>query len=140
MTPRTLTTFLLTAAILAGCQGPPDMGPSPGLADPYTAPYHDPQITIIDREITNWVRFHPALIRGNDGVEPMHVEVPARNTTDELYLIQYRFVWRDRDGFELEPQMSWRRQALRPKQTVSLKGTALSTEAVSYKLEVKWAR
>ena len=138
MMPRTLTTALLAAAIVAGCEQP-YMGPSPGLADPYPAPYNDPQITILNREITNWVRFDPARIRGGADT-PMHVEVPARNTTDNLYLIQYRFVFRNADGFELEPQMSWHREALRPRQTVYLKGSALSSEAVNYKLEVKWAQ
>ena len=139
MIPRTLSAGTLAAAmaLTAGCQAP-DMSPSPGMRDPFRAPYHDPQITILSPEITNWIRFHPAMIR-DQADQPLHVEIPVRNTTDRLYLIHYRFIFRDQEGFELEPLMGWHRAALRPKQTVYLKGTALSTDAANYKLEVKWA-
>ena len=63
----------------------------------------------------------------------------ARKTTNRLYIIQYRYVFRDREGMELEPAMSWHRDAFRTKSTVYLKRTALNLDAVNYKLEVKWA-
>ena len=126
----------LAAIWLAGCTA--DMSPSPGLADPVPSPYHDPQVTVIHPEIREWVRFHPALISARDG-QPMEVEIPARNTTDRLYIIQYRYVFYDREGRTLEPEMSWHRAALRPKTTVHLEGTSMTANAVRFKLEVKWA-
>jgi uncharacterized protein YcfL len=76
----------------------------------------------------------------NDPDRPMQVEVPVRNTAEEQYLIDYRFLFYDRDGREMEPTMGWRMQPLLPKQVVRLKAGALSGEAVDYRLEIKWSR
>ncbi len=130
---------IVAGVVLIGCESTPDMSPSPGMGDPYPAPFNDPQITLLAPELRNWVRFDPALIV-DDGRAPMQVEVPARNTTDRLYLIDYRFVFFDDRGFELEPVMGWKFQELRPKQMVRLKGAALTTAADRYRLEVKWSR
>jgi len=66
--------------------------------------------------------------------------VPVRNLTNNDYNIDYRILFYDAAGRELEPVMGWTFAPLRPKQTVRLKGGALSTDAVEYRLEVKWAR
>jgi hypothetical protein len=126
-------------AIPAGCQAPPDTSPSPGMADPAPAPFNDPQISVVSPELRAWLGFQPAIIT-QDGERPMQVEVPVRNLTGNLYLIDYRFIFRDSEGRQLEPVMGWRLQALEPKQVVRLKAGALSTDAESYRLEVKWSR
>ena len=133
----TLAITTMVTLVIGGCQS--DIGPSPGLADPYPSPYHDPQISVLSPELQEWVRFHPALIRAN-GEQPLRVSIPARNLGDRQYLIQYRFIYRNKEGFELEPKMGWHRVALGPKSTVDLTGAALSLDAVSYKLEVRWAQ
>lgn len=127
--------FLFVAGI--GCQT--DTSPSPGLGDPVSAPYNDPQVSVLSPELQPWIRFHPAVIV-DDGERPMQVEVPVRNLTDRQYLIDYRFLFYDKNGSELTPVMGWRMEAFEPKQVKRLKTGALSTEAVDYRLEVRWAR
>lgn len=138
MTRSTLSTLLVLAALLAaGCQDP--TAPSPGLGDPYPAPLNDPQISVLEPELQRWLRFHPARIDHEPG-RPMQVEVPVRNLADRQYLIDYRVVFFDGNDMTLEPTMGWRLLALEPKQTARLAAGSLSSDAVNYKLEVKWAR
>lgn len=134
-----LATFslLVCLAMVPGCQT--DISPSGGMGDPYPAPLNDPQITILAPELRPWLGFHPAIIE-NDGVKPMHVQIPVRNLTDRDYLIDYRVLFYDVNGVQLDPVMGWKMEALRPKQTVRLDGRALDTQAVNYRIEIKWAR
>jgi hypothetical protein len=130
---------LAMAALLSlgGCQT--DISPSPGLGDPVPAPVNDPVITILAPELRPWLGFHPSIVV-NDGQRPMSVETPMRNMTEKRYFIDYRFLFYNAAGQELTPAMGWHFVNLEPKQLVRLKGKALSTEATSYRLEIKWAK
>jgi uncharacterized protein YcfL len=121
-----------------GCKST-DIAPSAGTGDPYPAPLNDPQISILSPELRNWLGFQPAVII-KDGKRPMTVEVPVRNLTYNQYLIEYRFKFYDENGQELEPIMGWKFQSLDPKQIERLKGSALTTDAQTYRLEVRWSR
>jgi hypothetical protein len=123
--------------LLGGCA--PSKAPGAGLGDPYPAPLNDPQISVQPLELREWLGFQPAYVV-DDGERPMQVELPVRNLTENRYLLDYRFIFHDRDGMELEPVMGWEMVALGPKQNLRLKGSALSMEAASYRVEVKWAR
>jgi hypothetical protein len=132
--------MVLALAVLGGgvgCQT--DISPSPGMGDPVPAPVNDPVITILAPELRPWLGFHPAIIV-NDGHNPMTVETPMRNMTVNRYFVDYRFLFYNAAGQELTPAMGWQMVALEPKQLVRLKGKALSTEADSYRLEIKWAK
>jgi len=132
--------FLVAVIALTCMQGcKTDISPSGGLGDPYPAPINDPQIAILAPELRPWLGFHPAVVV-NDGERPMQVQIPVRNLTRRDYLIDYRVLFYDINGLMLDPVMGWKMEALRPKQTVRLDGKALDTRAVSYRLEVKWAR
>jgi hypothetical protein len=124
-------------SVAVGCQT--DISPSPGMGDPVPAPVNDPVITILAPELRPWLGFHPAIIE-NDGHKPMSVETPMRNMTVNRYFVDYRFLFYNAAGQELTPAMGWQMVALEPKQLVRLKGKALSTEADSYRLEIKWAK
>jgi uncharacterized protein YcfL len=139
MTIRDVLTLFAATLALGGCQSPPDTSPSAGRGDPAPPPYNDPQISVVSPELRDWLGFQPALVV-QDGQRPMQVEVPVRNLTANLYLIDYRFLFYDADGREMAPLMGWRMQALEPKQVVRLKAKALSTDAETYRLEVKWSR
>lgn len=136
---KTFSLFLITILMLTAVGCRTDISPSPGLGDPVPAPMNDPQVTVLSPELQPWIRFHPAVIV-DDGERPMQVEVPVRNLTDRQYLIDYRFLFYDANGSELTPLMGWRMAAFEPKQVQRLKASALSTEAVDYRLEVRWAR
>lgn len=129
---------VLGVLFVLGCEAP-DIAPVAGLGDPYLPPFNDPQISLLSPELQPWLGFHPAIII-DDGKRPMRVQVPVRNLTNRQCLIDYRILFYDADEMELAPVMGWTMAALRPKQIVRLKAKTLSTDAASYRLEVKWAR
>ena len=138
---RSASLFLSFCALtlsLSACQAD-DIAPSPGMGDPYIAPLNDPQISILSPELRPWLGFHPAVMM-NVGNKPLSVERPVRNLTYNQYLIEYRFLFYDENNRELEPVMGWKFQSFDPKQIVRLKGSALSTEAKSYRLELRWSK
>ena len=128
---------LYAIIMLVACQTT-DIAPSAGLGDPYPPPLDDPQYSVLSPELQPWIRFHPARIQ-DDGEHPLQVEVPVRNLADRQYLIDYRILFYDDNDLELEPVMGWRLTALEPKQIARLKAGALSMDAVSYRLQIKWA-
>lgn len=142
MTLRHTTVTLLFASLIAAtgltaCKT--DTSPSPGVGDPYPPPGNDPQISILSPELRPWLGWQPAIIDKN-GPQPMSVEVPVRNSTANAYNIDYRVLFFNDKGQEVPPTMGWTFQRMEPKQIVRLKGKALSTDAVDYKVEVKWAK
>ena len=128
---------VVCCVLIGGCKT--DTSPSPGLGDPYPAPLNDPQISILSPELRPWLAFHPAII-DDDVSKPMLVEVPVRNMTDRQYLVDFRFLFFDENGLEVRPTMGWEMAPLDAKQVVRLRGEAMSSEAVSHRLELRWAR
>ncbi len=129
----------IAAALAGGGCATTDIAPGAGLGDPYPAPYNDPQITVLSPELRGWLRFHPAVVI-REAKHPMDVQIPVRNIADRQYLVDYRILFYDGNGMELEPVMGWQMVAFEPKQVVRLKANALDVEAESYRIEVKWAR
>ena len=121
---------------MVGCQSHPG-APSSGLGDPWLAPVNDPQITLLSPDLHQWLRFHPARIELDPG-RPMQVEVPVRNLADRQYLVSYRITFYDAADVEVST-MGWRLEAIDARQTSRLTAGAMSSEAVNYRLEVKWA-
>jgi uncharacterized protein YcfL len=130
--------LVLASLLTAGCEAP-DRSPPAGYGDPYPAPLNDPQISVLSEELRPWLLFSPATVTKGDR-QPMQVQVPVRNAASRKYLIDYRILFYDENGVELEPLMGWTMVALEPKQTVRLKAGALDASADSFRLEVKWAR
>ena len=128
----------LLAAALGGCSEP-YLGPSAGQPDPYPAPVNDPRVSVLAPELQQWLAFHPALVTRR-APRPMRVEVPVRNMTDRKYLVDYRVLFYDDRGFQLEPVMGWEPAVLYPRQIVRLAGGAMDTEALDWRLEMKWSR
>lgn len=123
-----------------GCQTI-DTSPGAGRGDPYPAPVNDPQISVLNAELRPWLGFQPAVvIDQHNPNRKMRVEVPVRNLAERQYLIEYRILFYNENGVELEPVMGWKMVPLDPKQNQRLKGQAMHNEAVDYRLEVRWAR
>ncbi len=137
MSRMTTLAALVCSALVLGCRA--DLSPSPGLGDPYPAPLNDPQISVLSPELRPWLGFHPAIIV-DDRARPYRVEVPVRNMTDRQYLVDYRFLFYDEDGMEVTPTMGWEMIPMEPRQVVRLRSSAMSTDAVSHRLELRWAR
>jgi len=131
-----ITAFVM---LVTSCTAPPDLSPPTGMGDPYPAPENDPRIAILTPDLRPWLGFHTAIVL-DDGEHPMHVQIPVRNLAEKTYLIDYRILFYDASGFELSPTMGWRMVDLRPKQTARLDGKAMSTDAASWRVEIKWAK
>ena len=129
--------MLMAAGGLAGCQE--SKAPGAGMGDPYPAPLNDPQITVLAPELREWLGFQPAVVVNEPG-EVMKVQQPVRNLSERQYLIDYRILFYDANGLQLEPTMGWTMVALGPKQTARLTANSLDDRAENYRLEVKWAR
>ena len=127
------------AAALAGGCATTDIAPPTGLGDPYPAPYNDPQIAVLSPELRGWLRFYPAVVI-RDAEHPMEVQIPVRNIADRQYLVEYRILFHDGNGMELEPVMGWQMVAVEPGQVMRLTAKALDVEAKSHRIEMKWAR
>jgi uncharacterized protein YcfL len=127
----------ITLVGLAGCQA--DTSPGAGRGDAYPAPHNDPQISVLDPQLREWIAFQPAVITRDDE-RPMMVQVPVRNLTERVYKIEYRYLFMDEHGRQIDPVMGWVFVALDPKQVARLEGKALGTNAKDYRLEVRWSR
>ena len=138
MKPLAALFLIFICVMLWGCETP-SIAPAAGLGDPYPAPLIDPQISVLSAELRPWLFFHPAIISTKTAT-PMQVQIPIRNAAQRMYLIDYRVLFYDSNGMELEPPMGWKMVSLQPKEVVYLKANALDTAAESYRLEVKWAR
>ena len=125
----------LVMAALAACH---NRLPAAGHGDFVTAPMNDPQITVLARELRDWLGFQPAVVVDEEGI-PLSVELPMRNLSERVYHVDYRMIFYDRQGRELEPLMSWTPLVVAGKQVVRLKGRALDTRAVNWKVEVAWS-
>jgi hypothetical protein len=136
---RGIAAVCLACALVAGGCEAPDKSPSGGVADPYPPPINDPQVSILAPEIREWLGVQPAIVT-DDGQRPMHVEVPVRNMSDRMYLLDYRFLFYDAAGRELQPVMGWTPANFQPKQLLRLSAGALTTDAANWRLEIKWGK
>ncbi len=125
------------ALSLAGCKA--DTSPGAGRGDAYPAPMNDPQISVLDPKLREWIAFQTAVIT-KDGERPMTVQVPARNLTERVYEIEYRCLFFDEHGRQIQPVMGWRFVSLDPKEVARLEGAALGMDAKDYRLEVRWSQ
>jgi len=130
--------IIFLSFLLAACEAP-NPAPAAGLGDSYPAPLNDPQISVLSADLRGWLHFSPAVVVRDDG-RPLEVQVPVRNIAERQYNIDYRILFYDVNGAEVEPTMGWAFVSLQPKQGVRLKAKALDDRAESYRLEVKWAR
>ena len=132
----------LSCIALPGCTSP-DTSPGAGRGDTYPAPMNDPQISVLDPELRDWIAFQPANIsRDDEGSRDRitNIQVPVRNLTERIYKIEYRYLWFDSNGRQIEPQMGWTGARLDPKQVVRLDGVASLVDAHDYRLEVRWMK
>ena len=136
-----LCAVCIMAVVASGCTSP-DTSPGAGRGDTYPAPMNDPQISVLDPELREWIAFQPANITrdAGDADRITDIQVPVRNLTERIYKIEYRYLWFDANGRQIEPVMGWTDARLDPKQVVRLDGNASLVDARDYRLEVRWMR
>ncbi len=136
----TVLTLGISGALLAGCtQQRMPSGPGP---DPVSARQY-PRVALVDDDNmlqrslvideSSIVTTGPA-----NGV-PMSVMVPLRSVVSNRMRLQYQFYWRDANGVELR-QSGWKRIEVEPGMQFQAKGSAVTLDAVDWRLEVRPAR
>ncbi len=90
---------------------------------------------------------HNALVIGQPVVDssiadkPMRISVPLRSVAEGTLRVQYRFILLDDRGRPVRTnQEGWRYQVLARRAEVFLETTALDTDAVDWRLEVRAAQ
>jgi uncharacterized protein YcfL len=125
------------AAAMAGCNKPYSPDPWVGQQDPVAAPNNNPRIVLSSPDLMMALGFdQPIVLRPDD---LLTVAVPLRNLGDERYLLDYRFVWYDKDGLELRPAMGWKEVVIEPKDQRRIQANAIDSRAVEWKVQVRWA-
>jgi uncharacterized protein YcfL len=132
-----LLALLAASQALGGCKA--DTSPGAGRGDTWPAPMNNPQISVLDPTLREWIAFQPAIITRADE-RPMMVQVPVRNLTERVYKIEYRYLFSDEHGRQIDPVMGWSGLNLNPKQVAYLEGKALGLDAKDYRLEVRWSQ
>lgn len=128
----------LTAAAMSlpACRVDRDTSPYAGQPDP-DRPNVNPRIITSTPDLMVALGFdEPITLREN---AILNVAVPTRSLGDERYLIDYRFVFYDEHGREVEPVMGWRFIALEPREQRRLSASALDSRAQDWRLQIKWA-
>jgi uncharacterized protein YcfL len=125
---------LLAAAPLSGCESPP------GVAATDPIPTADPRLSVLDPVGRALLRFQPPVVVDRDP-NPLRVQVPVTNVSDrDTYYADYRFIFFDVDGLQLEPVMGWEFVPFDPGQSQRMIGTAVNPRATTWRLEVRRAR
>lgn len=131
-------TFVLAAAsLLMACQHDPVKAPGAGMPDPLFADEY-PQIVVTD-QIADYMGFHRPVVDVQPG-KPMSVVVPARLINDYAINVQYRFIFMDSAGRPIEPVMGFTYMRMPGRVQQFMRGAALDTNAVDWRLEIRSAR
>ncbi len=129
--------LLASAALtLPGCKVQRDTSPYAGQPDP-NRPNVNPRIITSTPDLMVALGFdEPIVVREND---ILRASVPTRSLGDERYLLDYRFVFYDERGLEIEPVMGWRFIALEPREQRRIEARALDSRAQDWRLQIKWS-
>ncbi len=63
--------------------------------------------------------------------------IDVQNLTDDRYTLEYKFVWRDKQGFAINPNNVWHRFVLTPRKIKSIQSVGKSEDAYSIQLTVR---
>ncbi len=118
--------------LAVGC----DTVKAPGAAEPDPLPASAyPQIAALGGLDGYLAYDKPVVNRPAD--RPMNVSVPIRLKSDAGLKTQYRFIFFDQNGRPLEPDPTWQFTFLPARAQAFLEGSALDTDAVDWRLEVR---
>jgi len=121
----------LAGLTLVGCHDP--ITADSDVVDPY------PKVTFSSETLSKAVRLNPPAtttsVTGN-----LEVSQPIRGISDDPLDIQYKFVWLDRLGRSVTPEMTWRYKRLEPKVPDFIAASATSDEVVDYRILLRWSR
>lgn len=133
---RVFTLSALTALALTGC-AKKDVSPYVGQQDPVASPNNNPRIVTSSGDLMQSLGFDQPIVLRRDDL--LTVSVPTRNLSSERYLLDYRFVWYDKDGMELRPAMGWREVVIEPRDQKRIAANAIDSRATDWKIQLRWA-
>jgi len=113
-----------------------DTAPYAGQPDP-NRPNVNPRIITSTPDLTVALGFDEPIVVYDSG--NLRVAVPTRSLGDERYLLDYRFVFYDERGIEVEPVMGWRFISLEPREQRRIEAQAIDARANDWRLQIKWA-
>lgn len=126
---------MLGAAMLTGCQKDQVRAPQSIRTDPLAGGY--PQ-NIALNGLHHGIVISPPIVDSATSDQPMRVTVPLRSVTDNTLRTQYKFTLLDNRGRPVKSnQEGWRYQVIAPRAEVYLETSALDTDAVDWRLEVR---
>lgn len=64
--------------------------------------------------------------------------VDVQNLTDDRYTLEYKFVWRDKQGFEVDAGNTWHRFVLSPRKIKSFQSVGKTQEAYAMQFTVRF--
>lgn len=133
-----IASSLLACAALAipACTVDRDTSPYAGQPDP-DRPNVNPRIITSTPDLMVALGFDEPIVVSDSG--NLRVAVPTRSLGDERYLLDYRFVFYDDRGMEVEPVMGWRMFSLEPREQRRVEAQALDARARDWRLQIKWA-
>lgn len=131
------TCFVLIASLVASCAprnpGSSNLEPNELVDD--SNPFA--RLVLGDESLANQVNLTNPKIRDQGSFKQGSVTV--QNLSDENYNLEYRFVWRDGDGFETSSR-SWSQINLSPQDVRQFQSTAQDPEANQYTFTVRLTR
>jgi uncharacterized protein YcfL len=135
----TMNRVVLNALMLLAIAGCDSTGrPPSGRNDPLP-PGQYTRINALDT-LDKWLFFGQPIVTEGDPENPLLVEVPVRNRSNETINIQYSFEFYDRQGRLLTRNPSWRYMTLAPKIENRFAGTGTDPAAVDWRLNVRSAK
>lgn len=132
-----LLSMLAVAFVTSGCRQVIDEPPY-GVKPDNVSEAQYPQIAT-EGKLANHLSYAKPVVR-DDGPTPISVSVPIRLRDHKAVNAQYRFTFLGADGAPVDPPMDWRFMALPPRLQVFMEGSALSNEAVDWRLEIRPAK
>ncbi len=122
------------ALTLTACESTPPVA----AGDPVTIA--DPRLSVLDPVGQSLLRFQAPVVVDRPG-QPLQVQVPVTNVSGrDTYYADYRFIFFDADGLQLEPVQGWEFLNFDPGQSRRMIGAAVHPTARSWRLEVRRAR
>lgn len=64
--------------------------------------------------------------------------IDVQNLTDHRFTLEYKFVWRDKQGFEVDASNMWHRFVLSPRKIKSFQSVGKTQEAYSIQFTVRY--
>jgi len=128
---------LLVVFVITGCSQVVDEPPHAVKPDNVSEAQY-PQIAT-EGNLANHLSYAKPIVR-DDGPTPIRVTVPIRLRDNKPVNAQYRFTFLGADGAPADQPMDWRFMVLPPRLQVFMEGSALSNEAVDWRLEIRPAK